>query len=342
MSQRKRLSAIMGTPIQADAHKSEGTVRANPEKSTASPPVAGATLPSPPLEKRSGAARSLAALWHAQPAIDDARDGSVVEIDPSLCDPSSVADRVPDETDPGFAAFVEQIRDEGQHTPVLVRRHPTAPGRYEIAYGRRRTRAAREIGRPVRAIVRDLSDAELVIAQGSENLAREDLSYIERAHFARNLERAGIARDVILKAMGVHRPDLSNYLSIAESIPEAVIAKIGPAPKVGRPRWLTLADRIRSAQPDKVEAILASANLAGKPSDERFALVLAAFSSAPKAKAKPKAETLKDAKGLKYARVERSATALRVTVEEGVEPGFGDYLAERIPEILAAYRASKG
>ena len=38
-------------------------------------------------------------------------------------------------------------------------------------------------------------DAELVIAQGSENLAREDLSYIERAHFARNMERAGIARD---------------------------------------------------------------------------------------------------------------------------------------------------
>jgi hypothetical protein len=33
------------------------------------------------------------------------------------------------------------------------------------------------------------------IAQGSENLARADLSYIERAHFARNMVQAGVARD---------------------------------------------------------------------------------------------------------------------------------------------------
>jgi ParB family transcriptional regulator, chromosome partitioning protein len=342
MSQRKRLSAIMGAPVQADPAKGDGPARSNPVVSSTSPPVAGATPPSPPPEKRSGAARSLAALWHAQPGISDAGDGAVIEIDPALCDPSAVADRVPDATDAGFAAFVEQIRQEGQHTPILVRRHPAVAGRYEIAYGRRRTRAAREIGRPVRAILRELSDAELVIAQGSENLAREDLSYIERAHFARNLDRAGIARDVILKAMGVHRPDLSNYLSIAESIPDPVIARIGPAPKIGRPRWLTLAERLRATRPEQVERILASVDLAGRDSDARFALVLSAFSAAPKARPKPRAETLKDAKGLKYARVERTATALRVTVEEGAEPGFGDYLAERIPEILAAYRASKG
>ncbi|MDP4026990.1 plasmid partitioning protein RepB [Methylobacterium sp. NEAU 140] len=282
----------------------------------------------------------MASLWLAQ-AAPALADGGVVELDPSLCDPSAIADRVPDATDTAFAAFVEQIREEGQHTPILVRKHPAASGRYEIAYGRRRTRAAREIGKPVRAVVRDLSDAELVVAQGSENLAREDLSYIERAHFARNMEQAGVARDVILKAMGVHRPDLVNYFAVAEAIPAPVLAAIGPAPKIGRPRWLTLADRIQAASPEQIDTALASPDLSGKASDERFAAVLAALSVAPKPKKKPKGETLKDSKGLKYARVERSATGLRVTVEEAAEPGFGDYLAERIPEILAAYRATK-
>jgi ParB family chromosome partitioning protein len=284
----------------------------------------------------------MAAMWAASRPGSADRDGAVIEIDPELCLPSAIADRVPDVTDEGFNAFMEQIREEGQHTPILVRRHPRQSGHYEIAYGRRRTRAAKALGKPVRAVVRELSDAELVVAQGSENLAREDLSYIERAHFARNMEQAGVAREVILKAMAVHRPDLANYLAVAEAIPGPVLAAIGPAPKVGRPRWLTLADRIRAATQERIDTALASPDLAGKASDERFAVILTALAEPPARKAKPKAETVKDAKGVKFARVERSSDGMRVTLEEKAEPGFAEYLAERLPEILAAYRQSKG
>lgn len=335
MSQKKRLSAIMGTPVQAASSDQPDS-----DSTTTYPPVAGATAPSVAPEKRPSAARSMAAMWASRPTAEV--EGAVIEIDPDLCVPSAIADRVPDVTDATFNAFVDQIREEGQHTPILVRRHPSQSGRYEIAYGRRRTRAAKAIGKPVRAVVRELSDAELVVAQGSENLAREDLSYIERAHFARNMEQAGVARDVILKAMGVHRPDLANYLAVAEAIPDAVLSAIGPAPKVGRPRWLTLADRIKAAVPKTVETALASLELAGRTSDERFGLILAALAAPPPPKAKPRAETVKDTKGVKFARVERSTEGLRVTVSEKAEPGFGEYLAERLPEILAAYRQSKG
>ncbi|WP_245293465.1 plasmid partitioning protein RepB [Methylobacterium sp. CCH5-D2] len=311
--------------------------------STTSPPLPGGNSPSP---RRTGAARSFGAAWQAQEqarAVADAeRDGSVVELDPEICDPSAIADRVPDTTDAAFDAFVEQIREEGQRSPALVRPKPGEPGRYEIAYGRRRRRAAQILGRPLRAIVRPLSDTELVIAQGSENLARADLSYIERAHFARNMVQAGVARETIAKAMGTQATHLSSLLTVADAIPAPVLATIGPAPKIGRPNWLTLADRIKTASPEQIDTAIASPDLAGKASDERFAVVLAALTVVPKPKAKPRAETLKDPKGRKYARVERSATGLRVTVEEAAEPGFGDYLAQRIPEILAAYRASKG
>ncbi|GJD53367.1 Nucleoid occlusion protein [Methylobacterium crusticola] len=336
MSQRKRLSAIMGTPVLSDEPQ-----RPSPETSTPYTPLADANGPAATPEKRSGAARSMAAMWIASTAGTAEADGAVVELDPDLCDPSAIADRVPDATDAGFERFALAIRDEGQHTPILVRRKPADPGRYEIAYGRRRTRVAKALGRTVRAIVRDLSDAELVVAQGSENLARQDLSYIERAHFAHNMARAGVARDVILRAMGTDKGDLSRYLTVAESIPAEMLAAIGPAPKVGRPRWVTLADRIRSARPDEIAAALASPGLPGRSSDERFAAVLAALSGTSKSKVRPRAESLKDGHGVKFARVERSAMGLRLTVAESVAPGFGDYLADRLPEILAAYRAGK-
>lgn len=330
MSQKKRLSAIMGTPPQA-----------SPDPSTTYPPVSADTPPSPQPEKRATAARSMAAMWAASRLGQPEADGAVVELDPDLCLPSAIADRVPDATDAAFDAFVEQVREEGQHTPILVRRHPTRSGHYEIAYGRRRTRVAKALGRTVRAVVRELSDAELVVAQGSENLAREDLSFIERAHFARNMELAGIAREVILKAMGVHRPNLASYLAVAEAVPASVVAVIGPAPKAGRPRWLTLADRIKAATPERIDTALASPDLAGKPSDERFAIVLAALAAPSKRAPKARAETIKDARGVKFARIERSTDGMRVTLEEKAEPGFADYLAERLPEILAAYRQSK-
>ncbi|MEE7441092.1 plasmid partitioning protein RepB [Methylobacterium oryzae] len=314
-------------------------------ESTTSPPLPAGNSPKAPA-KRTGAARSFGALWQEQDAArtvaEAERDWSVIELDPELCDPSVIADRVPDTTDAAFDAFVEQIREEGQRSPALVRPKPGSPGRYEIAYGRRRRRAAQVLGRPLRAIVRTLSDTELLIAQGSENLARADLSYIERAHFAGNMVQAGVARDVIAKAMGTQATHLSSLLAVAEAIPPEVLSTIGPAPAVGRPRWLTLADRIKVATPEMIDTALASRDLAGKPSDERFAVILAALAASPPRKARPRAETLKDSKGLRFARVERSTSGVRVTTDEKIAPGFGDYLADQLPEILAAYRQSKG
>ena len=40
----------------------------------------------------------------------------------------------------------------------------------------------------MRAIIQALTDAELVIAQGKENAERRNLSFIERALFAANLD----------------------------------------------------------------------------------------------------------------------------------------------------------
>uniref|UniRef100_UPI001D0E2864 ParB/RepB/Spo0J family partition protein n=1 Tax=Klebsiella pneumoniae TaxID=573 RepID=UPI001D0E2864 len=72
--------------------------------------------------------------------------------------------------------------------PILVRPHPTIDGRYQVAYGHRRLVAVRQLGFKVKAVIRELSDDQLVVSQGQENNARTNLSYIERALFASRLE----------------------------------------------------------------------------------------------------------------------------------------------------------
>ena len=63
-----------------------------------------------------------------------AQGQTIVEIDPGLVDASFVADRL--EIDPvELAQLVEQIREHGHQVPVLLRPHPEAKSRYQVAYG---------------------------------------------------------------------------------------------------------------------------------------------------------------------------------------------------------------
>ncbi len=152
-------------------------------------------------------------------------------------------------------------------------RNPRNDSRYQVAYGHRRLAALKAIGRPVKAIVRDLSDEDLIVAQGKENLERKDLSFIERALFAARLEAHGIERQALMAALSVHKGNLSTMIAVANSLPEDLIQAIGPAPKVGRPRWEQLSQLLQETPghwKERVDMEL----LFRLDSDARFALLL--------------------------------------------------------------------
>ncbi|WP_438800714.1 hypothetical protein, partial [Acinetobacter baumannii] len=67
------------------------------------------------------------------------------------------------------------------------------------------------LGSTVKAVVVNLTDSELVVAQGIENSARQDLSWIERAVFAWRLEHAGIEAREIRAALNTDKTELSRY-----------------------------------------------------------------------------------------------------------------------------------
>src|SRR5690606_37267496 len=82
---------------------------------------------------------------------------TVVELDPGKIDGSFIADRIGDDEE-AFSELVEAIRERDQDSPILVRPHPTAEGRYMIVFGHRRVRAAKALSRNVRAVVKQLDD----------------------------------------------------------------------------------------------------------------------------------------------------------------------------------------
>ena len=247
---------------------------------------------------------------------------SVVELDPALLDGSMVVDRIVMDVDPNFDELVDSIQSAGQQVPILVR--PSGE-RYQIAYGHRRVRAAKRLGIKVKALVRDLTNDQLVVAQGKENNDRKDLSFIEKAQFARHLEDQGYERPVIMAALSTEKGNLSRYIGLARSIPEKLVHAIGPASKAGRWRWVALAEQMPGKE-QLVEAAIRSEQFKTLDSDARFSLVLKALSE-PVSK-----ETTWV--GGKAARIERKEHKVVLTIDEA---GFGDFVAERMGDLYREY-----
>lgn len=263
---------------------------------------------------------------------------TMVELDPGTVEPSFVPDRMPTD-DEAFRGFVEAIGREGQQVPILVRPHPEKPGKYQVAFGHRRLRAATELGVPVKAIVRSLSDQELVVAQGQENNERQDLSYIEKVRFAQRLEQL-FPRDIIMSALSVYKSDLSNMLSVAARIPADLIDAIGPAHGIGRRSWIALADSLAAGKSniDKARKLAGTPDFNSLPSKERFDGVAKTLKDTPLTK---DAESLRSHGGDEIGRVTQSKQKVTLTVDRRASPDFAKFVANELPRLFQEYLSSR-
>jgi ParB family chromosome partitioning protein len=338
MARRNVLADLIGDKLPAGNSTSD----ASAEPASASAPA----VPFQGALAHRGAigaiSRSIAGLTNAASDAETLRaqltaGQTIIELSPDLLDPSPIADRLDrqDDTD-----LIESIRTSGQQVPILVRPHPQAPGRYQIAYGHRRARALRAIARPIRAVVRDLSDAELVVAQGQENNARRDLSYIERALYAAKLEEAGYGRDTIMAALAVDKTALSKLISSAVKIPRDIIEAIGPAPGLGRNRWVALSSRLDGddGAVSIAREALSSPAFAGVDTNDRFEIIDRALQK-PKALRDPLGRPLLGSGGAAIGTMERAAKGARLQLPD---EGFAEFLADQLPRLHAEYQAGQG
>ncbi|OAP36600.1 plasmid partitioning protein RepB [Sinorhizobium glycinis] len=268
-----------------------------------------------------------------------AQGHAIVELDPALVDASFVIDRLGVTTE-AQAALVQQIRDHGQQVPILVRPHPEAENRYQVAYGHRRLAALREIGGKVKAVIRELSDDQLVISQGQENNARTDLSFIERSLFASRLEDRGFSRETIMSALGVDKAALSKMITVVRRLPVEVIEAIGAAPSFGRRRWMELADRLENdGRRAKALSHLRQSAFSEMDSDRRFEKL---FAFLAETKARARSETWLAPDRTRPVRIRDTDTETTLAFSKKAAPGFAEFVRQRLDALYLEYQQETG
>lgn len=262
----------------------------------------------------------------------------IVDLDPSIIDNSFVKDRLDDFSGEDFDSLVASIAEHGQAIPVLVRPHPAKDGQYQLAFGHRRVAALRRLGKGVKAFVRQMTDEELVVAQGSENLERKDLSFIERAMFAFRLEERGMSRAVIMSIFGTNSKGvLSEMISLARRLPAALVQAIGPAPKIGRPRWIALADLLANTDGDIWHAAIQQPRFSSLSSDERFDFIYRAVSAKPRG---PQRDRLAWTPDDRTVSVHKSVTEKALTMNFSARDGksFGEWISDNLEGLYESFR----
>ena len=292
-----------------------------------------------------GASRSIiSSIGELAAQADRLAEGeTIIDLDPDLVDASFVQDRLEDD-EVEFQELVEAIRERGQDSPILVRPHPTAGGRYMVVFGRRRLKAARLLGRKVRAVVKALSDKDHVVAQGQENSARANLTFIERAVFADALCRLKYDGDnaVVLAALSIDKATLSKMLSVA-SIPSEVLSALGRAKGVGRDRWYELKQLLE--KPTRLEAALHVVGDDGfrrLSSEERFNALIARVkaTNAAKPRRSPERRSWSPRDGALAAEIIEDGRkfTLALKARSGEATAFGTFLSANLDRFYEAFR----
>lgn len=271
----------------------------------------------------------------------------IVDLDPQSIDASFVADRLSDD-DEEFQELLEAIKQSGQTTPILVRPSSTDAKRYMVVFGHRRLKVARELGVPVKAIVKKLDDITSAIAQGQENAARSNLSFIERAYFAQNLVASGMTKETVRSSLAIDEAMLSKMLAVVEAIPAPVIQALGASKKIGRDKWLSLRQLVLAPALSKVAVEHASsAEFQKLPEAERFDVLhdyLRRYKAKSSAKKPKTSVVLRDWNSRDRALnvvVKPKAKKVAIELSNAEAKPFTDWLTSRMDRLYDEYKGSK-
>ncbi|MBL1258874.1 plasmid partitioning protein RepB [Methylocystis sp. Sn-Cys] len=270
-------------------------------------------------------------------SLDDLAADSIATLDAGIIDPSPFGDRL-EQDEEALSLLIASIEAEGQRLPVLVRPHPEKEGRYQLAYGHRRLQALRSLSRKVRAFIRPLSDAELILEQGAENGGREALTWIERALFAKEMEAQGHSPKTIWTTLGVDRSGLSRMRFVVDTIPADLIRAIGRAPGIGQPRWQDLADALaKDGARIRAALVVEAPEFASLASDQKFIVIRRAFEEPAGRVQRMDRKEIKSATGKQIAYVSSTAKGQTFAISKS-EAHFSAWLTENLPDLYRQFQ----
>lgn len=267
---------------------------------------------------------------------------TIVDLDPALIDASFLKDRIDHQE--GFEEFLIAIKERGQDSPILVRPHPSKPGSYMVVFGHRRLQAARELGRNVRAVVKDVDDRDHVIAQGQENSGRADLSFIEKALFANQIVNQSFDTDnaTAMAALSIDRATLSKLLSVA-NLPDDILEAIGAAKAIGRDRWYQL--KLLLEKPSNLKIALNEIQQSGfreLKSDQRFNHLYEILKAEkrPKKSQTARAKKWVSAENDLAANLKQSGRNFTIAISSKTTDGvkFGEYISANLEKLYKEFK----
>jgi len=136
------------------------------------------------------------------------------DIEPNLEQPRKSFD------EESLRELAESIKKHGIVQPIIVRKENDT---YRIVAGERRWRAAKIANlEKIKAIVKDLTDQEILEVALIENLQREDLNPIEEAEaYEKLIKEHGLKQEEIAEIVGKSRPAVANSLRLL-SLPDEI------------------------------------------------------------------------------------------------------------------------
>ncbi len=169
-------------------------------------------------KKKTGLGRGISALIPDIESMDD-NPGDFF-----MC---RIEDIIPNRFQPR-TTFVEEdleklkdsIMEQGILQPLLVRKHNDT---YELIAGERRFRAAQKADfSHVPALVRDLTDEQMLEVSIIENIQREALNPLEEAEaYHRLISEFNYTQEMVAKRIGKNRSTIANFLRL-RGLPEAI------------------------------------------------------------------------------------------------------------------------
>ncbi len=263
--------------------------------------------------------------------------GGIQEIDTSRILPWGPEDRLEltavnsGDSNESVLELVKSIAETGQQVPVLLRPAAKDDGYFEVIYGRRRILACKRLGCPVKALIRTLDDTSALMAKGLENASRKDLSFYERARFARAILDQGYYRIEACRALSISKNSLSQLERVARLVPDNVGEMVGPAPKSGRPKWMALGAGFESGKMSETIAKTVIEKLGeGASSDDRLEALLREMSRRP---ARPPQTT--DREPAPGVTVKSKAKTLSLSVQRsGDTKAFADWLDDHLDDLM--------
>lgn len=274
---------------------------------------------------------------------------TIIELDTALIDGSFVRDRFAYEKEE-FEELVAAIKEQGQLSPVLVRPHPKAPGRFMTVFGHRRLRAAKELGIAVKAVVKDVDDITHIVAQGQENSARADLTFIEKAVFAQSLTAAGHGRELVMAALSVDKASVSKMMSVVDIITLPVIELIGAAKSAGRDTWYQLSLKVKDNNLSKsIISIFNELQLDELDSDQRLEAIIKHVDILTKSKVNvvqrsnhsTSAKTWRSNDNSVTLTLNRKSKKLGFEFPDQHSSKFGDWVANNLDRLYGEFKQTK-